>query len=51
MTRLFGQDTNFGTILGINPVVVVLLVLFVTPLFLRIDSYSMIMYGTFITGA
>jgi len=47
---MFGGDVNFGVVLGLNPVVVVVLVLFVTPLFLRVDSYSMIMFGTFITG-
>ena len=50
MTRIFGPDVDFGVILGLNPVVVVALVICVTPLFLRVDSYSMIVIGTFITG-
>ena len=51
MTRVFGHNVNFGMILGLNPVVVVLLVLFVTPLFIRVDSYTMIIVGTIVTGA
>ena len=50
MTRIFGDDVDFGIVLGLNPLVVVVLVLFVAPLFLRVDSYTMIVIGTFITG-
>uniref|UniRef100_A0A7S1THG9 Major facilitator superfamily (MFS) profile domain-containing protein n=1 Tax=Compsopogon caeruleus TaxID=31354 RepID=A0A7S1THG9_9RHOD len=50
MTREFGEDAPFGLIYAINPFLIIFLVPVVGLMTKGVDSFSMILYGSFISG-
>ena len=48
--RVLGPQTPWGTIVSINPILIIILVPLATPLSLKLNGYTQIMVGSFITG-
>lgn len=48
--RVLGEDSPFGTIISINPFLILFLVPLATPLSFHINPYTQILIGSFISG-
>ena len=48
--RVLGPQTPWGTIASLNPILIIFLVPLATPLSLKLNGYTQILVGSFITG-
>jgi MFS family permease len=51
MVREFGSDVLFGTIIGLQPLIIIIGLTLVAPLLVKYDSYNLISIGAYFTAA
>lgn len=50
MVRTFGNDALFGTIIGINPIMIIIGVLAIAPFLAQCDTFLLLILGGFLTA-